>query len=75
LREPLGDIGSDAAGVLANELDLDFPRTVAVLCHIQLDAVIHLRCGVSELAGIGHDEADLYGVLSVGSNRAQEQRE
>ena len=43
LRQPLGDVGRDAAGVLADDLDLLAGDGVAVLLHVELDAVVHLR--------------------------------
>ena len=52
LRQPLGDIGRNAAGILADELDLLAGDGVAMLLHIELDAVVHLGGGVGELAGI-----------------------
>ena len=50
LREPLGDVGRDAAGVLADDLDLLAGDRVAVLLHVELDAVVHLGAGIGELA-------------------------
>ncbi len=52
LREPFGDVGRDAAGILADKFDLLAGDRVAVLLHIKLDAVVHLRRGVGELPGI-----------------------
>ena len=43
LREALGDVGRDAAGVLADDLDLLAGDGVAVLLHVELDGVVHLR--------------------------------
>ena len=65
LRQPLGDVRRDAAGVLADQLDLAAGDGVAVLLHVELDAVVDLRAGIGELAGIGHDHADLDGLLRV----------
>ncbi len=59
LRQPLCDIRVRAAGVLADDFDLLAGDSVAVLLHIELDAVIDLRGRVGELAGIGADDADL----------------
>jgi len=70
LRQPLGDIGSAATGILADELDLGLSGAVAALFHVEFDAVIHLRGSVGKLAGIGHDEADFHGFLSIGCGRA-----
>ena len=42
LREALGDVRRDAAGVLADELDLLAGDGVAVLLHVELDAVVDL---------------------------------
>jgi hypothetical protein len=39
-----------------------------VLLHVQLDAVVHLRGRIGELAGIGHEQTDLDGVLSACGN-------
>ena len=50
LREPLGDVGRDAADVLADDLDLLAGDRVAVLLHVELDAVVDLDAGVGELA-------------------------
>ena len=50
LREPLGDVGRDAAGILADDLDLLAGDRVAVLLHVELDAVVDLRAGIGELA-------------------------
>ena len=63
LRQPLGDVGRDTAGVFADQFDLLAGDSVAVLLHVKLDGVVHLRGGVGELAGIRHDDADLDGVL------------
>jgi hypothetical protein len=65
LREALGDVRVRAAGVLAYEFDLLAGNRVAVLLHEQLDAIVHLRGGVGKLAGVGHDQADLDGVLRL----------
>ena len=43
LREALGDVRRDAAGVLADEFDLAARDGVAVLLHVELDGVVHLR--------------------------------
>ena len=48
LREPLGDVGRDAAGILADDLDLLAADRVAVLLHVGLDAVVHLDAGVGK---------------------------
>ena len=53
LRQALGDVRVRAAGVLADDLDLLAGDGVAVLLHVELDAVVDLRGGVGELAGIG----------------------
>ena len=63
LREALGHVRRDAADVLADELDLLAGDRVAVLLHVELDAVVDLVAGVGELARIGQDHADLDGVL------------
>ena len=42
LRQALGDVRRDAAGVLADELDLLAGDRVAVLLHVELDAVVDL---------------------------------
>ena len=66
LRQALGDVRVRAAGVLADDFDFLAGDGVAVLLHVQLDAVVDLRRGVGELAGIGADDADLDGVLRAG---------
>jgi hypothetical protein len=63
LRQPLGHVGGDAAGVLADELKLLAGNGVALLLDVELDGIVHLRGGIGELPRIGHDEADLDGVL------------
>ena len=72
LGEALGDIRRDAAGILADELDLLAGDRVAMLFHVKLDGVVHLRRRVGELAGIRHDQADLHGLLRA--RRRHEQR-
>ena len=52
LRQALGDVGRDAAGILADDLDLLAGDGVAVLLHVELDGVVHLRRRVGELAGV-----------------------
>ena len=42
LREPLGDVRREAADVLADDLDLLAGDGVAVLLHVDLDAVVDL---------------------------------
>ena len=64
LREPGGDVRRDAAGVLANDLDLLAGDGIALLLHVELDAVVHLRGKIGELPGIGHDHPDLHRSLS-----------
>ena len=59
LRQPGGDVGCHAAGVLADDLDLLAGNGVALLLHVELDAVVHLRRKVGELARERHDHADL----------------
>jgi hypothetical protein len=34
-----------------------------MLFHVELDAVVHLRRGIGKLTGVGHDQANLYGLL------------
>ena len=72
LREALGDVRRDAAGVLADDLDLLAGDGVAVLLHVELDAVVDLRRGVGELARIGQDDADLDGALRVRRTGAEQ---
>ena len=50
LRQPFGEVRRHAAGVLADEFDLLAGDRVAVLLHIELDAVVDLDAGVGELA-------------------------
>ena len=69
LRQALGDVGVRAAGVLADDFDLLAGDGVAMLLHVELDAVVDLRRGVGELAGIGDDHADLQGLLSASGAR------
>src|SRR5947208_2162997 len=75
LRQPLGHIGGNAAGVFADQFDLTAAGGLAVLFHVKFYAVIHLRCGVGELTGIGHDQADLHRLLSLRRGRAKKQRQ
>src|SRR5262249_62166731 len=65
LRQPLGDVGRIPAGVLADQLDLLTDNRVAVLLHVELDAVVHLGGGIGELSGIGEDHANLDRLLGV----------
>ena len=74
LRQALGDVGRDAAGVLADELDLLAGDGVAVLLHVELDAVVDLVAGVGELAGIFVDHPDLDRVLRVGRTGAEQRQ-
>src|SRR6185312_308438 len=64
LRQPFGEIRRHPADILADEFELLAGDRVAVLLHIELDAVIELNASVGELARIGIDDADLDGVLS-----------
>ncbi len=66
LRQALGDVRRDAAIVLADQLDLLAGDLVAVLLHVELDAVVDLRARIGELAGERHDDADPDGVLERG---------
>jgi hypothetical protein len=69
LRQTLGLIRR-AGRVLADQFDLLAGDHIAVLLHVELDAVIHLRGRIGELTGIGHEQADLDGVLrACGDNR------
>jgi hypothetical protein len=67
LRQTLGLVGG-AGCILADQFDLLAGDHVAVLLHVQLDAVVHLRGRIGELAGIGHEQTDLDGVLSACGN-------
>ena len=69
LRQALGDVRRDAAGVLADEFDLLAGDGVAVLLHVELDAVVDLGAGIGELSRIGHDHADLDGALGAAAVR------
>ena len=75
LRQPLGDRRSDAAGVLADDLDLHAAEHVAMLLEIELDRIIHLGRAVGELPGIRHDQADLDRSLGVAGGRQQAHRQ
>jgi hypothetical protein len=74
LRQTLGDIRVRAAGVLPDDLDLLAGDAVTVLLHVELDAVIDLRRGVGELAGVGADDADFDRTLGLGTSRQQASR-
>jgi hypothetical protein len=63
LGEALGDVGGDPAGVPTEELDLPARHGVALLLDEQLDGVVHLAGGVSELSRVGQNETDLDRVL------------
>ena len=65
LREPLGHIRRNAARVLADEFEFLASDGVTMLLHIELDAVVHLRCGIGELARVRTDQADLDGLLGL----------
>ena len=52
LRQPGGDVGRHAAGVLADDLDLLAGDGIALLLHVELDAVVHLGRKVGELARV-----------------------
>ncbi len=69
LREALGGIRR-SPGVAADDLDLPASHGVAVLLHVKLDAIVHLRRRIGELARIGHDQADLDGLLSVSRHKS-----
>jgi hypothetical protein len=73
--EPFGDRRIDAAGVLADDVDIHAAELVAVLLEIELDAVIDLGRRVGELARIGQDEADLDCPLGMAGGRQQACRE
>ena len=66
LRQTLGRVRRDAAVVLADEFDLLAGNRVAVLLHVELDAVVDLGARIGELSGKGHDHADLDAALSQG---------
>ena len=72
LRQALGDLGGDAADILADDLDLLAGDGVAVLLHVELDAVVELDAGIGELAGERQDHADLDRRLRPGPGRADE---
>ena len=63
--EPFGDIGGNAAGILADEFEFLAGDRIAVLLDVKLDRIVHLRGGIGELTGIGNDKPDLDGVLGV----------
>ena len=75
LRQALGDLGGDAADVLADHLDLLAGDHVAVLLHIELDAVVELHAGIGELPGKRQDHADLDRLLSLRAGTTGEQRQ
>ena len=75
LRETLGDVRCDTAGILADELDLAARDHVAVELHVELDRVVHLSRRVGELAGIRHDQPDLDRLLRGGRGRYQQRAE
>ena len=75
LRQPFGEVGRDAARVLADELDLLAGNRVAVLLHVQGDAVVDLGAGVGELTGILVDHPDLDRLLRVGCAGAKRQHD
>ena len=68
--EPGSVVGNqgDAGCILADQFDLLAGDHVAVLLHVELDAVVHLRGRIGELAGIGDEQTDLDGVLSACGN-------
>ena len=72
--QTLGDVGRDAADVLAHELELLAGDRIAVLGDVELDAVVELVAGVGELARIGQDDADLDRALGVRPGKSEEQR-
>ena len=57
---PPRDVGSDAARVLADELELAPGHAVAVLLDVELDGVVELRGAVGELPRVRQDDADFY---------------
>src|SRR5258705_7581953 len=69
MRKPLCGIRR-AGGVLADERDLPAGDRIAVLLHVEFDAVVHLRGWVCELARITHDQTDLQRLLRVRSTKA-----
>jgi hypothetical protein len=67
LRQTLGLVWR-AGRILADQFDLLAGDRVAVLLHVELDAVVHLRGRIGELTGIGHEQTDLDGVLRTCGN-------
>lgn len=65
LRQALGLVGR-AGCIFAYQFDLLAGDNVAMLLHVELDTVIHLRGRIGELTRIGHQQADLDGVLRAG---------
>ena len=64
LCQTLGGIRR-AGVILAQEHDLLAGDHIAMLLHVQLDAIVHLRGRIGELAGVGHDQPDLDGLLRM----------
>src|SRR5262249_29244930 len=73
LRVALGVV-RHAAAVAAYELDLAAGYRIAVLLHVELDCVVHLRRRVGELPRVRHDQADLDGLLREGRRRRERER-
>ncbi len=70
LRQPFGGVRRDAAGVLADEHDLLAGNRVAVLFHIQGNAVIDLGAGIGELTGILVDHPDIDRIPCIARTKA-----
>ena len=69
LRKPLCGIRR-ASGILADERDLTARNRIAVLLHVQLDAVVHLRGRVRKLAREAHQQTDLQHLLRMRDTNA-----
>src|SRR5262249_30301017 len=57
-------------GILADERDLSAGDRIAVLLHVQLDAVVHLRPPGRKLAPGAHYQTDLQCLLGLRSTKA-----
>ena len=65
LRKALGYVGRHAAHVLTNDLNFPAGNRIALLLHVELDAVVELGGRVGELPRVGQNDTDLDGSCAL----------